>query len=246
MRDDQRSSGQGDLEELTGGRPRLVGPVTSAIDRGEVRRYLGYPHGRGVHPQVEEVLDRWIAEAGQRARPRAVYDVFPVGDIGKRWVRVETPRGPVQFTGAIGDFLGPAEKLAVFIATAGPEVERLAADLLRQGDHLAGLIVNAVGAERAEAAEAAVISELTAQASPAGWGLTLPYSPGYCGMALTEQRPLFAALDGGCIGVALTLDGLMVPLKSVSGLIGLGPAARMARQGSPCDRCTLSRCAMRR
>src|SRR5262245_33730301 len=81
------------------------------------------------------------------------------------------------------------------------------------------LIVNSCGAERAKAAEAAVIVELTGPwPSPQGLALTLPYSPGYCGMALTEQRALFAVLGGDRVGVRLSADCTMVPLKSVSGL----------------------------
>jgi hypothetical protein len=234
------------LDSLCGEGARLVGPVMTPVQPGEVRRYLGYPEGARVNGRVEELLGRWMAEAGRRAAPRAIYRVFRVADIGKRSVRAETPQGPVEFTGAIGEFLGPVQGLAVFVATAGPDVERLAAELLRRGDRLAGLIVNAVGAERAEAAEFAMIEELTARAAPAGLGLTLPYSPGYCGMALMEQRKLFAALDGGRVGVSLTPDCLMTPLKSVSGLIGLVPADLVSRHGSPCDRCELRHCAMRR
>jgi hypothetical protein len=226
--------------------PRVVDRVTAPIDRDEVRRYLGYPKGARPAGRIAEALDRWIGEAARRAAPRAAYRVFRVADAGRRHVRLETPGGAVEFTGAIGEFLGPVTRVAVFIATAGPGVEKLASELLRQGDTLGGLVVNAVGSERAEAAEAAVIEELQAEADPAGLALTLPYSPGYCGMAITEQRKVFTALDGGRVGVTLTPDCLMTPLKSVSGLIGLGLAGPIRQQGSPCDRCNLHSCAMRR
>jgi hypothetical protein len=115
-----------------------------------------------------------------------------------------------------------------------------------RGECLAGLIVNSVGAERAEAAEAVVIEQLRAVSQPCGFAPTLPYSPGYCGMALTQQRTLFSLFGDYDVGVTLTDSCLMRPLKSVSGLIGLGPAERVAAFGSPCDRCELYSCAMRR
>jgi cobalamin-dependent methionine synthase I len=136
--------------------------------------------------------------------------------------------------------------MAAFIATAGPDVERLASELMRQGDELAAMIVNAVGAERAEAAEAMVIEQLREQAQKHGFAPTLPYSPGYCGMALAEQHTLFSLFGDFDVGVTLTGSCLMRPLKSVSGLIGLGPAERVLAFGSPCDRCELYNCAMRR
>jgi hypothetical protein len=226
--------------------PRIVDRVTAPVDRDEVRRYLGYPKGIRPTGRIEQALDHWIGEASRRAAPRAAYRVFRVADASRRHIRLDTPCGPVEFTGAIGEFLGPVTDVAVFIATAGPAVEKLAAELLRQGDALGGLVVNAVGSERAEAAEAAVIEELQTAAAPQGLALTLPYSPGYCGMAITEQRKLFAAMDGCRVGVTLTPDCLMTPLKSVSGLIGLGPIGPIRQQGSPCDRCNLHSCAMRR
>ncbi|MFO0928341.1 MAG: vitamin B12 dependent-methionine synthase activation domain-containing protein [Gemmataceae bacterium] len=226
--------------------PRIVDRITTPIDRDEVRRYLGYPKGAVGNPRVQATLEHWIAEAAARAEPKAIYQVFPVAQVDKRHVAVVTARGPAEFRGAIGEFLGPVEWLALFVSTAGPGVERLASELMAEGDHLGGLIVNAVGAERAEAAEAAVIAELTEQATPAGMVLTLPYSPGYCGMAITEQRTLFTAIDATSIGVRLSPDCMMVPLKSVSGLIGLGPDGVLAARVSPCDRCTMHTCAMRR
>ncbi len=226
--------------------PQTVGPVTTPVDAEEVRRYLGYPKHAPVNRKVEDLMTEWIPDGAALADARGVYKVFPVEDAGKKFIRLETDQGLVEFAGAIGEFLGPVEAVAVFIATAGPGVEARAKELLAAGEMLPGLILNAVGAERAEAAEVLVIEALTAVAGPAGLSLTLPYAPGYCGMALTEQRKLFATLDGSRVGVKLTADCLMTPLKSVSGLIGLGPTDRITAQGSPCDRCNLHTCAMRR
>ncbi|MBI3468247.1 MAG: hypothetical protein HY000_35030 [Planctomycetes bacterium] len=161
-------------------------------------------------------------------------------------IRLQTSDGAVEFTGAIGEFLGASQLVAAFVATAGPGVESRASELIRQGQQLPALILSAVGAERAEAAETAIISRLSAQAGLLGFALTLPYSPGYCGMKLTEQTKLFALFGGATVGVTLTADCLMRPLKSVSGLIGLGPADQIAAAGSPCQRCELHSCAMRR
>ena len=115
-----------------------------------------------------------------------------------------------------------------------------------RGYQLAALVVNAVGAERAEAAQAAVIGRLLAAAPATRLVPTLPYSPGYCGMALTEQRTLFGLFAGHAIGVSLSAGCFMRPLKSVSGLIGLGPPEAVAQFGSPCERCDAPRCHMRR
>ena len=224
----------------------MVDRVDGAVDRGEVLRYVGYPAGKVPNSRLQGILDDWIGEASRRATPRAAYLVLPVDAIGRRQLRVQSNGDVVTFKGAIGEFLGPSRMVAVFIATAGPDVEHLASELMRERDELAAMIVNAVGAERAEAAESAVIQLLREQAGPHGFVPTLPYSPGYCGMALVEQRKLFALFGNETVGVTLTEDCLMRPLKSISGLIGLAPANEIEARGSPCDRCELYSCAMRR
>lgn len=226
--------------------PRTVDRVEEAIDRSEVLRYLGYPQGITPTPRIAAALDQWIAEADDLAAPRAIYRVLPVAAKDRRSLRVETGETATVFEGAIGEFLGSSLALAVFIATAGPRLENRASQLLEEQDPLGAMILSAVGAERAEAAEAVVIRQLRDEARPAGLAPTLPYSPGYCGMALVEQRKLFDLFDGPNIGVTLTEACLMQPIKSVSGLIGLGRADEVAAFGSPCDRCELHNCNMRR
>ncbi len=226
--------------------PRFIQNVDSPVQHSEVIRYVGYPADTEPSPQFREALDIWIEKAKAQATPRASFRILPVTQIDKRSLRIQAEGQEAEFTGSIGEFLGPSQFIAVFIATAGPGVEQLASRLLKEGDDLAAMIVNAVGAERAETAEAKVMEQLRQQADPVGLAPTLPYSPGYCGMALTEQQTLFSLFEGEEIGVTLSSSCLMSPIKSVSGLIGLGPADDITIKGSPCDRCKMHSCAMRR
>jgi hypothetical protein len=228
------------------GMPRRIGPVTRAVDLKEVLRYLGYPAGARPRGGLAEQLEQAIADATPWSCPQAIYAVFAVEAIDRRSVRLRTCRGMIEFCGAIGEFLGPVESVAAFIATAGGELERRASDALKRGDHLTGLVYNAVGSERAEAAAGVVLEELRDQLDALGLAPTLPYSPGYCGMALGEQKNLFALFDGETAGVSLSPSLLMRPIKSISGLIGIGRAAEVRQHGSPCDRCELWTCQMRR
>ena len=226
--------------------PHLIDGITEPVDDGEVLRYLGYPLDRQPNAQIEKLLRHWIAEAEQRSAPQAAYVVLPVLEKGKNRLRVQSVVGEVEFKGAIGQFLSVSELLMVFVATAGPNVEALASELMASGEELPAMIVNAVGAERAEAAESAAIRRVHDQVRTIDFAPTLPYSPGYCGMALTEQQKLFRVFDGITAGVRLTESYLMQPIKSVSGLVGLAPANIVEANVSPCDRCELHSCNMRR
>lgn len=228
------------------GLPRRVETVAEPVDRQEVLRYLGYSSTAEPSLRLVDLLNTTIKEAAVLAEPKAVFAVFKVLAAGKKHLRVACGCGEIEFHGAIGEFLGPVPWIAAFIASAGSAVESRSRELLAEGDFLGGLVHDAVGSERAEAAEMVVRSLLREHLSAAGLELTLPYSPGYCGMALTEQVKLFSLFGGQTLGVSLSDHCLMQPVKSITGLIGIGPAAEVQAAGSPCDRCELWTCNMRR
>lgn len=211
-------------------------------DRAEVLRYLGYPAGVRAEPRVEARVEETLRSLPGRVRPRGMYVIYPVVRAGGQ--RLELAGGAV-FYGRIGEFLAQARRAAVFLATAGPEIVELASAAMQARDTLGGLIYHGIGAALAEAVVEKIVQELSSQLQP-GEALTLRYSPGYCGMALEQQRTLFGLLDASRIGVELLPSLVMRPVKSVSGLIGMGPADRVQAYGNPCDRCPLVDCRMRR
>jgi len=65
-------------------------------------------------------------------------------------------------------------------------------------------------------------------------------------MSLTEQEVLFSLVPADSIGVTLLPSSLMQPLKSVSGLVGIGSRDRIEAAPVPCENCDAERCMMRR
>jgi hypothetical protein len=55
-----------------------------------------------------------------------------------------------------------------------------------------------------------------------GKKITNRYSPGYCGWDVTEQHKLFQLMPENYCGIKLTPSALMDPVKSISGIIGIG------------------------
>jgi hypothetical protein len=210
-------------------------------DPAEVFRYLGYPKDAPVEPRVAQRVEQALEKLLPEIRPRAMYRIYPV--LRSSAHRLELP-GAV-FTGRIGEFLGEAQRAAVFLATAGTEIVAAAEAAMEARDFLGGLVCHAIGAALAEAMVERTIEHLRGQLG-AGEALTLPYSPGYCGIPLEQQRTLFGLLDASLVGVQLLPTMIMRPLKTISGLIGIGPEDRVRAYGNPCDRCPLVDCQMRR
>jgi hypothetical protein len=208
----------------------------------EIIRFLGYPVDAVPNPQITERAARVAAEARGKLRARGIYSVYPVSSWNAHSIALA---GGDTFVGPIGEFLGNSERVAVFVVTAGPEVVQMGEDAAQRGDVLDNLIFHALGAATAEAMGDRLAAHLQTRCGP-GQALTLRFSPGYCGITLQQQRKLFRLVDAARIGVELMPSLIMKPIKSVSGLIGIGPESGIMAYGNPCPKCPMTNCAMRR
>ena len=83
-------------------------------------------------------------------------------------------------------------------------------------------------------------AELEKEFGAKGLGISYPYSPGYCGWKVSDQQILFSLLPNQPCGVSLTASSLMCPIKSVSGVVGIG--RQMTRQKYGCELCGKKDC----
>ena len=209
----------------------------------EIRRYIGYPAHAVPGTTVAERIQAVTDESAAVLRPRGAFAIH--GVTGQTPHRLLVER--VTIRGDVARFVGAADRIAVVVATAGAGISELADRYNAEGDSLGALIADAIGSWAAEATADAVTDRVKTHAGP-GEAVTLRYSPGYCGMAMTQQAVLFGLVDAEAAGVSLLPSMLMQPLKSVSGIVGIGPAAgpEAVRLESPCDACGRVNCHMRR
>ncbi|MGN1376640.1 MAG: vitamin B12 dependent-methionine synthase activation domain-containing protein [Prevotella sp.] len=116
-----------------------------------------------------------------------------------------------------------SEAYALFVATAGVEFEDLQQRTKADGDMVKVFITDAIGSVIAEKTADQMEKYLEECISPYNWYHTNRFSPGYCGWHVSQQQLLFTmfGMENPC-GVHLTSSSLMIPIKSVSGIIGVG------------------------
>ena len=214
--------------------------------RSDLLRFLGYPHAAQTLRHLPELMEQAL-ERGQVCLATA--GVYALYDVGGRTDQSLT-LGGVVITGRVGEFLRSARQVAVFVVTAGADISKMAQRLAANGDTVTAWALDALGSWAAEAAADALMARLAAHLGT-NEVLSLRYSPGYCGMDLDEQAALFRLVRAEDIGVALQPSSrLMMPLKSISGLVGLErPLRDLAGNGpsrSPCVRCGDLGCPVRR
>lgn len=143
----------------------------------------------------------------------------------------------------IGRQLSGIETVAVFVCTAGSEISTLAKKLTEKGELIQAYVLDAIASETVEKSMDIIQEKLAGSVPAGGQKITRRYSPGYCGWPVSDQHDLFALLPENFCGVRLTAHAMMQPLKSVSGIIGIG--RQIKQQDYPCRICEIEDCLYR-
>ena len=208
------------------------------IDRQEIYRAMGY---REEVPEIQfrEMVETMLEELAGLCRPQGLYRIYDGQVVDSGHIEV----GQISFR--VGKIIAPcfdkAEQFAGFVTTAGQEYDGYVKELKAKEDMVSVFMADAIGSVIAEACVTEVIKRLEKQIPLRH---TYPYSPGYCGWNVKEQAALFQLLPENPCGVKLTDSCLMLPVKSVSGVIGLGDEVENKPYG--CAICMNKNCYKRR
>jgi hypothetical protein len=111
----------------------------------------------------------------------------------------------------------------LILLTIGLRLERHAQELMARGDALEALMLDTAGTLAVYQSLRDLKGHMRRVAAGSGFRLTPRLAPGYADWSLTEQRILFSCFDCTDLPVRLNDAGLMLPVKSVTGLYGLVP-----------------------
>jgi hypothetical protein len=225
--------------------PVLLADVPLRIDPAEVLRFQGYRTGRDLpSAEVEAISRQALAEGERLIQPRAVYRAVAV--VGQEPDAL-TLAGDVRFRiPEIGRLWGRLGRVGLAVCTVGAGLERRVARLWEARELPLAAMLDSVGSAAVECL-AEYVNDLLCQAAlPEGLRVTNRVSPGYAGWDVADQRLLFDLCPGGAAGVTLNSACFMVPTKSITFMVGIGPEARVDHYFTQCRRCWMRDCAFRR
>jgi len=186
---------------------------------------MGYQTGTAPEPVsilINEVTEELLSLGGIKAEYRVFKEISLSGE--NRSLQVEGITFNVR--PIIYRQIKEAEEVALFICTAGPVVGEMCRQSMKDGDLLRGYVYDVIGSEIVEAAADRMQEELRKSIADLGKEITNRFSPGYCGWDVAEQHKLFSFFKDNYCGITLTESALMNPIKSVSGIIGIGRNVR--------------------
>ncbi len=141
-----------------------------------------------------------------------------------------------------------AQRLLLFAFTLGPAVSREIERLFQSTDFALASMLDTVASLAADNAGREAESWVARQGETGQTGSevqkVLLYSPGYCGWHISGQKKLFEFLRPERIGIRLNERFLMIPLKSISGVLVSGDAGihHFSERYPFCDHCQSPAC----
>lgn len=212
-----------------------------AFERSEVLRYLGY---RGAQPDemVEQNLDRCIAELQSAAAPKSVFQEFELSHLAEGTMKTG---GVLIRSKNLARTLKGCTSVYLMAATLGLAVDRLItrASAVRMSD---AVLYQAAAAAMIEAYCDEVNDTLREEAERVGLYCRPRFSPGYGDFRIEHQRDISRLLDTPRkIGLTVTESCLLVPIKSVTAVIGLSNSPQPCHRKG-CEECSKQDCAFRR
>jgi hypothetical protein len=133
------------------------------------------------------------------------------------------------------------KELAAVVGTIGPKLEKQVTEYNNQGEPLRGLLLDGIGSAAIDSLMQLACKFIAREASARGYQVSSPISPGMPGLPITAQQQLLEVASAREIEVNLTSSSMMVPRKSASMVIGIGPQMPTWTRAEVCARCNLNK-----
>jgi drug/metabolite transporter superfamily protein YnfA len=211
------------------------------VNRDSLLQAMGYAPGSSS--PVTEIVDEAVRTGAALFDIRGGYNIFDSVQLDRSHFSILVDGAALTIHKIVFGQVRQSTRVAVFACTAGAEITTRSKSLMKNGDLLGGYVYDLFGSIVVEDAMDLIQGRLQNEMKRLGLAITNRFSPGYCGWDVAEQQRLFKLLPDRFCGIQLTASSLMLPAKSVSGIIGIGESVKY--HPYTCNLCDMKNCLYR-
>ncbi len=213
------------------------------INLNNILNLLGYLEVEKIDKSIIEKVNYYIKKCINICSPKGCFFIDRIIKMDKKKGNLKINEIILKIGNKIAAQLNNSEYLALFICTAGDEIEKYSKELMINNEYLESYIVDLLGSEIAEESANYIHQKINNKAKSMKLKITNRFSPGYCNWNVNEQFKLFNFFPDNPCNIKLTGGGLMKPIKSVSGIIGIGKNVKF--RDYACEFCNFKECQFR-
>ena len=224
---------------ITNKQPEVLSPITIDINFKDIALKIKTSNN---NPEILKIARKVFNKAKDIWKPMALYQWFEFENIGQdnlgRIIQNSTQYVDFDF-GYSFQFVSHARYALVSVYTAGQELELESKKASSNGDLLEAYFLDIIGLAVLDQAGQAIKDIAEKEAAKQDMGVSPFLSPGSVhGWELEDQKKLCSLLPLKKIDVKIQNDAILLPFKTVSCLIGLGPGYSDAKVGTTCQVCS--------
>lgn len=214
------------------------------IDNNRLLSQMGYNDDSEPSAKVQSLVDDYIDNYHNLIESSFSYTLKDIEFVQGSTVYIE---GFIAFESKVlARLLKKCEQVGIFALTIGSHLEEMSDYLAKNNLVLQATVLDAIGSAAAEQLAEYVENMLRRSAAFNGLVISRRFSPGYCDWDVTQQEMVFEALQEETADIRLTEEYLMIPRKSISGIIGIGSSDFGIDTYNPCRSCRTKDCPGRR
>ncbi|MFH1862602.1 MAG: vitamin B12 dependent-methionine synthase activation domain-containing protein [bacterium] len=208
---------------------QILNHLSAEPDSKQTYARMGFKPGWSeIPPNMKELVKEAIQTGRSLLTPLACFTHLPIQRLDHDSIELSNDftirsRKVAQWMmGCMGIYLAAV--------TIGSKLDARVAELSEKGEITKAFLLNAYGAEAAEALMGELSKEITRLTKEQNFATTKRYSPGYGDWDISAQLSLLEIVQAQEIGIRLTEQYMMIPEKSVSAIIGVKPNDAMGEE----------------
>lgn len=187
-----------------------------------------------------ELLNDLYLEAKEIVKPRCGFVRIPSAKCNPQIGEIDIDGVVFKVDKIIASSLKDISEVVFYVSTVGNEFNIWLDEKKKEEDPFLEYLSNLIGSEITEGIAEWIYKKIVNIVQKKGLFASNRYSPGYCGWNVEEQKKLFSFFPDNICGISLTDSALMIPIKSTSGLVGVGK--KVEWMDYPCDVCNAKHC----
>jgi hypothetical protein len=195
---------------------------------------------KNISKRIKSAVKKAVFDIKESTEGKVLYKVFPLQKRGKG---ISLDGQLTIKSRKLYNVFEECEKVIVFVSTIGNNVEEKIKSN-KNNKHYSFVLDQAASLAAEKTAQR--FHGLAQEKLSEDEGVTHRYSPGYCDWPVEEQKKLFKVIPHEKIGVKLASNSMMSPVKSISGIIGVGERDYIKENGIACHFCSNANCPYRR
>jgi hypothetical protein len=210
-----------------------------SISKNKIITLLGYDNDSIPEP-VLETINIILEALPDKVRLQSGYKIFNPRKVNISGDSFIIDNRTFNSGKIICSSIKNSETIAFLISSVGEDIANWSKYFMNNNEILKGYLIDKIASELVEQLADKTELILETEIEQIELKTTNRYSPGYCGWSVADQQNLFSLLPPKFCGVSINENSMMMPIKSVSAVIGIGK--NVEKKNYECSICEIEFC----